>query len=41
MKLQALTTFEGRGWLSVPAWAVLAGYYPLRAAYTYTKRLWR
>ena len=41
MKLRALTTFEGRGWLSVPAWAVLAGYYPLRAAYTYMKRLWR
>jgi hypothetical protein len=41
MKLRALATFAGRGWLSAPAWAVLAGYYPLRAAYTYRKRLWR
>lgn len=39
MKLQALTAFEGRGWLSPPEWAVLAGYYPVRAAYTYVKRL--
>ena len=41
MRLRALATFEGRGWLSVSAWAVLASYYPLRAAYTYIKRLWR
>ncbi len=40
MKLRALATFEGRGWLSPPDWAVLAGYYPVRAAYTYIKRLW-
>jgi hypothetical protein len=39
MKLRALTTFEAHGWLSPPAWAVLAGYYPVRAAYTYIKRL--
>ncbi len=41
MKLRALAAFEDRGWLSPPAWAVLAGYYPVRAAYTYIKRLWR
>src|SRR6266849_172352 len=40
MKLRALTTLENRGWLSPPAWAVLAGYYPVRTAYTYLKRLW-
>jgi len=40
MKLQALAAFEDRGWISPPAWAVLAGYYPVRAAYTYIKRLW-
>lgn len=40
MKLRGLTTFEGRGWISPPDWAVLAGYYPVRAAYTYLKRLW-
>jgi hypothetical protein len=41
MKLRALATFEAQGgWLSPPAWAVLVGYYPVRAAYTYIKRLW-
>jgi hypothetical protein len=40
MKLRALAAFEGQGWLAPPAWAVLAGYYPVRAAYTYIKRLW-
>ena len=40
MKLRALATLEDRGWLSPPAWAVLAGYYPVRTAYTYLKRLW-
>jgi hypothetical protein len=40
MKLRALLTLENRGWLSPAAWAVLAGYYPVRAAYTYLKRLW-
>jgi hypothetical protein len=40
MKLRALATFEGRGWISPSAWAVLVGYYPVRAAYTYIKRLW-
>lgn len=41
LKLRALVTFEGRGWLSPSAWAVLAGFYPMRASYTYLKRLWR
>jgi len=41
MKLRALATPENRGWLSPAAWAVLVGYYPVRASYTYLKRLWR
>jgi hypothetical protein len=41
LKQHALSTFENRGWLSPPAWAVLAGFYPVRAAYTYLKRLHR
>lgn len=40
MKLRALAAFEEQGWLSPPEWAVLTGYYPVRAAYTYLKRLW-
>jgi hypothetical protein len=39
LKLRALTVFEDRGWLSPPAWAVLAGFYPVRASYSYLKRL--
>ncbi len=41
LKVHALAAFEKRGWLSPAAWAVLSGVYPLRAAYTYLKRLWR
>jgi hypothetical protein len=41
LKRRALTVFEDRGWLSPPAWAVLAGFYPIRASYTYLKRLHR
>jgi len=41
LKLHALSTFENRGWLSPPAWAALASYYPVRASYTYLKRLHR
>jgi len=41
MKVQALAAFDGRGWLSPSDWAVLASYYPVRAAYTYLKKLWR
>jgi hypothetical protein len=40
-KEQALVIFSQRGWLSPPAWAVLAGFYPIRAAYSYLGRLWR
>jgi DNA invertase Pin-like site-specific DNA recombinase len=39
LKLRALSTFENRGWLSPPAWAELAGFYPVRAAYSYLSRL--
>ena len=41
LKIRALTIFENRGWLSPPAWAVLASFYPVRAAYSYLKRLHR
>lgn len=39
LKRRALAVFEHRGWLSPPAWAVLAGFYPVRASYTYLKHL--
>ena len=41
LKKRALTVFEDRGWLSPPAWAVLAHFYPIRASYSYLKHLWR
>lgn len=41
LKLRALSTFENRGWISPPAWAILVGFYPVRAAYSYLKHLWR
>lgn len=43
LKRRALAAFEDRGWLSPPAWAVLVGFYPVRASYSYLKRLhkWR
>lgn len=41
LKARALATFENRGWLSPPAWAVLVKFYPVRASYTYLKRLHR
>ena len=40
LKHKALAVFEQRGWLSPPAWAVLAGIYPVRASYSYLRRLW-
>ncbi|MGH9488805.1 MAG: hypothetical protein ACRD04_14620 [Terriglobales bacterium] len=41
-KLPALAAFENRGWMSPPAWAVLTGFYPVRAAYSYLKgSLWQ
>ena len=42
LKEHALQVFERHGgWLSPPAWAVLAGFYPIRAAYSYLLRLHR
>jgi len=40
-KRQALEIFQNRGWLNPPAWAVLAGFWPARAAYSYFLRLYR
>ena len=39
LKIRALSAFEDRGWLSPPAWAALARFYPVRAAYSYLKIL--
>ncbi len=40
LKKRALAIFERHGgWLIPPDWAVLAGFYPTRAAYSYLKRL--
>ena len=41
LKSRALAAFEDRGWLSPPAWAVLTGFYPVRASYSYLKRLFK
>jgi hypothetical protein len=42
LKRLALETFERHGdWLSPPEWAVLAGFYPKRSAYSYLLRLHR
>ncbi len=41
LKLRALGAFENRGWINPTMWAVLVGFYPARAAYTYLLRLWR
>ncbi len=42
LKKRALEVFERRGgWLSPCQWAVLAGFYPTRAAYSYLLRLYR
>jgi hypothetical protein len=42
LKKHALEVFERHGsWVSPPAWAVLAGFYPIRAAYSYLSRLHR
>lgn len=40
-KRQTLEIFSRRGWLAPPAFAVLARFYPIRAAYTYLLRLHR
>ncbi len=41
LKIRTLAIFREHGWLNPPAWAVLAGVYPVRAAYTYLLRLHR
>ena len=41
LKLRALAAFEPRGWLNPPVWAVLVGFYPVRASYSYLLRLSR
>jgi hypothetical protein len=41
LKRRALRTFaRAGGWLDVPSWAASAGVYPVRAAYTYLRRLY-
>jgi hypothetical protein len=39
LKRHALAVFENRGWLSPPAWAVLAHMRSVRSAYSYLKHL--
>jgi hypothetical protein len=40
LKKRALEIFERHGgWLKPPEWAGLAAFYPVRAAYSYLKRL--
>lgn len=42
LKKRALEVFARHGaWLTAPQWAVLAGFYPVRAAYSYLLRLHR
>jgi hypothetical protein len=42
LKKRALEVFARHGgWLTPPDWAVLAGFYPIRAAYSYLLRLHR
>jgi hypothetical protein len=41
LKVLALSAFVNRGWLNPPVWAVLVGFYPARASYTYLLRLHR
>jgi hypothetical protein len=41
LKKHALEIFEHDNWLAPQEWALLAGFYPIRAAYTYLLRLHR
>jgi hypothetical protein len=41
LKRRALEIFDHDNWLTPLAWAVSAGFYPTRAAYTYLLRLHR
>ena len=38
-KKQALEIFRQRGWFNPAAWAMLAGFFPVRASYSYLGRL--
>jgi hypothetical protein len=39
LKIRALSAFEDHGWLSPPEWASETHFRPVRAAYSYLKRL--
>ena len=39
LKFRALSAFENREWLSPRSWATLAEFDPVRAAYSYLRRL--
>ncbi len=39
LKLRSLAIFEQNGLLNPPVWAARAGFYPIRASYTYLMRL--
>ena len=42
LKRRALAVFaQHEGWLDPPRWAIWAGFYPVRAAYSYLLRLHR
>ena len=41
LKLRALSAFESRDWLSPRTWARITRFKPVRAAYSYLKRLYR
>jgi len=42
LKKRTLQVFDrAGGWLDVQAFAARAGFYPMRAAYSYVRRLWR
>jgi hypothetical protein len=41
LKKRALEAFAERGWMNPVLWAVLVGFYPARASYSYLLRLHR
>jgi hypothetical protein len=41
LKRRTLEVFEERGWMNPVLWAVLVGFYPARASYSYLLRLHR
>jgi len=38
-KLETLLYFSHREWVWPPSWAVAAGFYPIRASYSYLRHL--